>query len=325
MFNFVRWYNQNRGRFWLIILIIFAVIFFIQIANNFYKQNSAKNTDSINTQSNFKNKINNEINGQLESSKSLIEGSNVSNDNLREHATVIDEFIKYCNNGNIEEAYNLLTDECKQEIFPSLDSFKNKYYNNVFTTYKTYSLQNWFNNTYKVKLTEDALTTGKLSSNSTYLQEYITIVKNGSQYKLNINNYVGRTSIDKTTTFKGITINVLKKETYMDYSEYTMKITNNTENIILLDNGDTTDSIYLLDKNDIKEYANTGEIIYSNLQLAPKASRTYTFKFSDTYSSTRVMQSLIFDKVITNYNEYINTVDKSQYNNFTKLEVNIKK
>lgn len=323
MFNLVRWYNQNRGKFWLVVLIILAIIFFVQVANNFYKQSLYKNDDKSNTLPTIKDTINNNISGKLESSNSLIGGSNISDRDLEEHTSIIDEFMKYCNNGNIEEAYSLLTDECKEEIFPSLDSFKNKYYNNVFNTYKTYSLQNWFEDTYKVKLIEDSLATGKLNSNSSYLQEYITIIKNGSQYKLNINDYVGRTVLDKNTTVKGITINVLKKETYMDYSEYTMKITNNTENTILLDNGEKTDSIYLLDKNNVKEYANTGEIIYSNLQLTPKASATYTFKFSNTYLKTRVMQSLVFDKVITNYDKYNETIDKSNYSDFTRIVVNI--
>ena len=323
MFNFGRWYNQNRGKFWSAILIIFAIIFFVQLVNYLYKQNTDNNTNQFNTSATISDTINNNISGKLESATSLVEGSNISSKNLEAQTSVIDTFIKFCNDGDIEKAYDLLTDECKEEIFPNLDSFRNKYYNSVFNTYKAYTIQNWFGSTYKIKFTEDALTTGKVSSNSVYMQEYITPVVVGSDYKLNINNYVGKTTINTKTTVGGITINVLSKETYMDYSEYTVKISNMTENTILLDNGEKTDTIYLLDQNDIKEYANTGEIIYNNLILAPRASKTYTFKFSNTYSNTRVMESLVFDNLILDYDKYNEAIEDDSYSDFIRLVVNV--
>lgn len=319
MFNLVRWYNQNRGKFWLTILIIIGIIFFIQVINNFYK-NKDTNRDEVNMSSTT---TNNEIGGKIESSTSLIEGSGVSNKKLEKDTKIIDTFIKYCNSGQVENAYNLLTDECKQEVFPSLDSFKNKYYNNVFKTYKTYSLQNWFGATYKVKLTEDALTTGKVSSNSAYFQEYMTVIDKDSEYKLNINNYIGRTEINKTANVKGIAINIVSKETYMDYSEYSIKVQNATDKTILLDNGKTTDNIYLLDEKDVPEYANTGEIIYSSLKISPREIKRYTFKFSNSYSNTRVMKYLEFKNVIMDYDEYNKTIDKDNYNKFTTITVNV--
>ncbi len=319
MFNLVRWYNQNRGKFWLTILIIIGIIFFIQVINNFYK-NKDTNRDEVNMSSTT---TNNEIGGKIESSTSLIEGSGVSNKKLEKDTKIIDTFIKYCNSGQVENAYNLLTDECKQEVFPSLDSFKNKYYNNVFKTYKTYSLQNWFGATYKVKLTEDALTTGKVSSNSAYFQEYMTVIDKDSEYKLNINNYIGRTEINKTANVKGIAINIVSKETYMDYSEYSIKVQNATDKTILLDNGKTTDNIYLLDEKDVPEYANTGEIIYSSLKISPREIKRYTFKFSNSYSNTRVMKYLEFKNVIMDYDEYNKTIDKDNYDKFTTITVNV--
>lgn len=193
----------------------------------------------------------------------------------------------------------------------------------MFKTYKTYNVQNYFGDTYKLKLTEDALTTGKVGANSPYLQEYMTIVEKDSDYKLNINNYIGRTEINKTSTVEGIKIEVQSKETYMDYSEYTIKIQNTTENTILLDDGKRADNIYLLDENNVKEYANTGEIIYSNLKLLPMQTKKYTFRFSNTYSNTRKMKRLVFKNVIMNYEEYNNISDKNDYEKFETITVNV--
>ena len=320
MFGLRRWYHENKGKIWIGILVMLAVVFFIQIVNNFNKN---KKEESSNKSSITQNTINNEISGKLEGTTSLISGSNSVNRNLEKHTSTIDTFIKHCNAGQIEDAYKLLTDECKEEVFPSLESFKNKYYNNVFKTYKTYSIQNWLGNTYKLKLTEDALTTGKVSSNSSYLQEYVTVVEKDSEYKLNINNYIGRTSINKNTTVNGITVNIESKETFMDYSEYTVRIQNITDKTILLDNGKRTDTIYLLDENNVEEYVNTGEIIYSNLRLIPREIKKYTFKFSNSYSNTRVMKYFVLKNVIMDYDEYDRTMDKNNYDNFTKITVGV--
>lgn len=318
MFNIVRWYNQNRKKFWTTILVIFFIIFFIQTINSIYRQKQkpiqdTKDLDTVNI-------INNKISGTLESTTSLIKGNNVSKEYLEKETLVIDNFIKHCNNGEIQEAYNLLTDECKEELYTSLESFTNKYYNKVFKTYKTYSIQNWEGYIYKLKLAEDALTTGKASTNSSYFQEYITVVNNNSKYRLNINNYIGRTKLNKTTNVNKITVNAIKKEEYIDYSKYTVKIQNNTNNTILLDNMKKTNTIYLLDRNNIKEYANTGEIIDSTLKLIPGESRTYEFKFSNSYSNTREMTHLVLENVIMNYDEM---VENNNYDNFTKISVNV--
>ena len=57
----------------------------------------------------------------------------------------------------------MLTDKCKELVYPSLKSFKLNYYDNVFKgEKKAYSFENWFGNTYYVKLTSDALSTGKV-------------------------------------------------------------------------------------------------------------------------------------------------------------------
>ena len=106
----------------------------------------------------------------------------------KEAKKIIDNFVTYCNNGEIEEAYNLLSEECKEELFPDLETFKNNYHSKIFTDYKMYNLMAWINSdncfTYKVEITEDILTTGGASELN--IEDYYTIVKNNNEYKLNI-------------------------------------------------------------------------------------------------------------------------------------------
>ena len=40
---------------------------------------------------------------------------------------IIDQFIKYCNSKDINNAYNLLSDDCKNEVFKNIETFNNNY------------------------------------------------------------------------------------------------------------------------------------------------------------------------------------------------------
>ncbi len=313
-----RWYYDNKEKIWKFIIMAIVVIAIIQIANNYYKNKSNTSTNTTYTTGSSTTSINNNITGTLESSKSLISGNSVSGTKLETEIDVIDTFIDYCNTGKSESAYELLTDECKEEVFPSLESFEKKYLANVFDTTKTYSVQNWFSSTYKVKITEDALTTGKV--NSAELQEYITVVEKNSEYKLNINNYVGRTTINKSNTINGVKITVISKDTYMDYETYDIKVQNLSENTIWLDNGNQTNTIYVEDDNNMKSYVYTGEIIYENFKLISGETRSYTLKFSNSYSSSRNLKYLVFKNVILNYEEYKNS---KSYSDYEMVSVNI--
>jgi len=296
-----RWYDQNRNKLWAVVLVVGMVLFFIYIMNSFYKKEINENppTTTSNVVS-MKENINNEITGQLDSTTSLISGTGVDTTQLKKDTKIIDEFIKKCNEEKTQEAYDMLSNECKEEVFPTLASFETKYYNNVFKSAKTYSIQNWNKRIYKVKIIDDALSTGKVSNNDTHLQEYMTIVYTDNGSKLNINNYVGRKVANKTSKKDVVEVTFVKKETFMSYEEYTIKVKNISENEVVLDSGEQTDTIYLLDGNNIKEYANTGEINYETLKLLPGVTREYTFRFSNGYSSSRVMEYLVFEKAIVN-------------------------
>lgn len=296
MHNLRRWYYDNRDKIWLAILVIGFILFCINIFNNIYK-NKPKEENNKNTVS-IKNTINNEITGELSSGTSIIAGTAKDTDTLQRDTKVIDDFIKNCNNGNIEEAYDLLTVQCKEELFPTIEGFKNNYYRHVFATQKTYSVQNWIKNTYKVMMKEDVLATGKAGSDAPHLQEYMTIESTDDGYKLNISDYIGRTIKNKINTKDEVEVTIIKKETYMDYEEYTIKVKNLTNNELILDNGEEIDRIYLQDENGIKEYVDTVSFDYRDLNILPGISRTYTFKFYNTYSTTRVIQYLVFEQAI---------------------------
>ena len=154
-------------------------------------------------------------------------------------------------------------------------------------------------------------------------QDYITIVDQNGEDKLNINNYIGRKNLEKTTEYKNIEINVLSKDTYMDYEIYNLNISNNSENTILLDTGESTKSIYLLDSKDVKYYFYSNEIVQNRLLVQSKYNNTIQIKFSNSYSSSRNIKYLVFSKLILNYDEYKKLDDKSSYIDSYEFRVNV--
>lgn len=296
-----KWYYDNKEKILATIITIALILLFINIFNNYYESKQYETDDKTNTINvTTKENINNEIDGELTGSASLTTGGSVSGEKLSKDITIIDKFISNCSEGKIEEAYELLTDECKETNFPTLEVFKTNYYKPIFNIPKIYTAQNWSGNTYKVIIKDDILQTGKVSDKDS--QDYMTI-PDASIGKININRYIGRTIKEKTTATDNLEFTYVKKETYMDYEEYTIRVKNLTTEEIILDSGESTKNIYLLDSNNVKQYANTAEINYENLVLIPGAIKEYIFRFSNSYSINRTMKTLNFENVIINDNE----------------------
>ena len=309
MNRMIRFYNQNRKKIFVIGIIIVFLFILLQLFNNILKERdeNAKINIIKNT-----NKIENE--NVLISDKSISNGKRLSDSKLNEDIDIIKKFIEFCNNKEFEEAYDLLTDECKEEMFSNLNDFVNIYYTSLFNgEEKNYTIENWSSNTYQVNFIGDILSTGKVDEVKNK-QDYITIVNQGNnEYKININNYFGRTNINRQTERENIKINIESKDTYNDYEIYNISVENNTNNTILLDTGDNPKSVYLLDDKDMKYYFYNNEIVQNKLIIKDGLKSKLKIKFYNSYSSTRSIEQLVFSKMILNYNEYKELEDKMQY------------
>lgn len=315
MYRLIRFYNQNRRRILIIILIIVFILGIIQLLNYFSRMKIAKE-DKQNALIE-----NTEINKDVVSEKSLISGQNVSGTQLNSETELIDEFIKHCNNKDLNSAYEMLSEECKEEMFPTIDDFYNNYYKNLFNEYKTYTVENWIGSTYQVRFTGDILSTGNLNTNETK-QDYITIVQNNNENKLNINSYIERKMPNEVTEENNVKVTIKSIDTYMDYEIYNLSIQNNSDNSILLDTNNDTKSVYLLDSRDMKYYFYSNEIIANRLMVKSKFTNDLKIKFTNSYSSSRKISSLVFSKMVLNYDEYKNLENKEEYQ-FNEFRINI--
>lgn len=291
MDNFVvRWYNQNRKTIWAVILVIVGVIALIQTLNNYYEKNTEEESSSTSNSTTTYNTNKYSVVTQQEIKEEVLEKSN----------DLITNFFEYCNNGQIEYAYNLISKECKEELYPTIEDFKTKYYNRIFTEYKNYEATPWITtlqrHTYRIEVIGDLLATGGNSGNMP-IQDYYTIVNEDGQYKLNINGFIDKEYIDITGFLYNIKINILSKKTYIDYEIYEIRVQNNTGSKLIFNTKENVDSIYIQDENGLKYIAFLNEIPNNELEILSGTTKTLQIKFNRGYKPSINIDKIVFEDI----------------------------
>lgn len=318
MHKLLSFYNSNRRIIWTAILAIGLIILLIQTLNNDAKKRNSKinANDEINSSSNTTIYPNN----QEDSLSSNYNSEKIKDEKLK----LISAFLEKCNDRKIEEAYNMLTADCKEELFQTLEKFKNEYINLVFNTAKTYDIKLWMSgkySIYKISIYENALATGTINNNT--IDSYYTVVEENNDYKININNLIAKEELNTQNSNDYVTINVISRKIYIDYEEYEIKITNNTQKTILLDGYRKNNSMYLQDSVGSKKTAYINEIPERLLVINPLLSITRTIKFNKAYTQKISSKGIAFEDIILDYDEYKKQENKQEYNNISGINVGV--
>ena len=316
MHKILSFYNSNRRVIWIAILAIAFTIILLQTLNNdAKKRNSEINTnDEINSSSNTTIYPNN----QEDFLSSNYNSEKIQDEKLK----LISAFLEKCNNGKIKEAYDLLSTDCKDEMFPVLEKFKNDYTDLVFNTAKTYDIKLWMSgkySIYKISIYENALATGVVNNNA--IDSYYTVVEENNDYKININNLIAKEELNTENSNDYVRINVISRKIYIDYEEYEIKITNNTQKTILMDGYRKNNSMYLQDSVGGKKTAYTNEIPERLLIINPLLSITRTIKFNKSYTEKISSKGITFEDIILDYDEYKKQENKQEYSNVSNINV----
>lgn len=315
--NIIRLYNQNRKQLFIVIIIIAFIILAIHFVNHLVKEDNKENLNS-GISSSSTSSATTTYNPQ----QSSISSSSVSNKVYKVQSELIDKFIKYCNEGKSEEAYNLLSSDCKTVMFPTLEYFINNYQKVVFSGSKLYSIKNWTSNIYKISITENILSTGK-SNNGIAIEDYFAIVNEENESKLNINGFIERYAPRRKSSNDNIEVEIIYKDIYMDYEIYTLRALNKTDKTVLLDSGESTQKMYLIDKSNVKLMSYRNEVTNAELKILPYAQNEIKIKYASTYISTRVVDFLVFEDILLDFDDYNNTSIKKEYKNRTSFKVEL--
>ena len=308
MHKFIRWYNQNRAEAIIIIAIIAFAFIMLQVLNSIVARNAEQSNNEISS----KNSSTSQSTIISKTNKSVITGEKVPTGVSNTYENIIKEFIENCNTGKTSEAYNMLSEECKETMYPTLGDFTRNYYKRIFNINRIYTIENWFREgttcTYYIKYMEDILSTGNVSSNNDR-SDYITVIVQDNTYKLNIGGYVRRNMSKQTATKNNVQIAINWVDMYIDYCILNITIINNTQNTICIDTKESAKTTFIYDENKTKYSSFLNEIAQEELIIKKSETKNLDIKFSQMYNPSRGVSGIVFQDVVINYDNYINKLE----------------
>jgi hypothetical protein len=312
--KYVRALYQNiNKKIYIISLLFFAVLIIWVIIGKILGINTEKEEESENKTS-------------YKPSETVISGKDITESVYEEDENIVEEFINYCNSGDLEKAYDMLSQDCKDIFYNTQEDFIKNYYNEVFETKREFNLQSWISesnyNTYRVRMIDDIMATGNYEDSKNY-QDYITVVSDGDKKYLNINGFMYKKDINNVKKeVDGIEVSVKSVTTYIDYEAYTFSVKNNTDKTILMDNLENlSDTMYLELTSNKKRTSNAEGLSNIALTVYDNSTKEITVKYNKSAgASTDKDYKIHFLNVIKDYQEYIN--DKDNYSDI--LEITIK-
>lgn len=318
MWKLYRYINKNFVKIIIIIIVVIFLLSMIAIINNLSGESrKRKNEDVIENQI-AKNNLNNTYENE---SKSMVSQGDMSIEKQKSLGETVDSFLKYCINGDYQNAYNLLSSDCKTVLYPNLDLFIQSYCDK-FSGNKQYSFQSWTSKNsyiYYVKIFDNMLSTGK--DYNSYVEEYISVVSENQEYKVNVNGFLGKKDINKSAEKNNIKINVLESDIYMNYQTFKVKIENYTDYTIMLDSLEDVNSVYVVDNNQAKFESLLSELNKEDLIVNSNKYKILDIKFSNKYRDDVSIDKIVFNSVIPNYDKYLE--NKNSYDEKISIEINL--
>lgn len=279
--KFRRFFRANK-RLFLIIIIIWAIIFFI----NMIFTNRPKEYIPTTT---------------YEAHTSVINSSNSTPTSLQDPIEVlIDEYVGYCNEGNYQKAFDMLSKDCRKYEFNDDVMEFMEHVLIKMPTPKKHAVQSYSNVTYnnrkmyvyEVKYLDDILATGLTNSEYKYTQENMTFYEGENGLEMNVGNYIYHTDIKSISENEYLKIDVIDKVVNYSIETYEVKFTNRSNYTVVVADGQETDEVLLVLGNETRQSS-----ALDNIVLKPNESLTVKFVFPKFVDDGDPSQSLTFPSI----------------------------
>lgn len=300
MIKLLRYWNQNKRKILITIAVIALIIIIIQIANSVIKRRNEKDRNEI-KQGTVANDI-------TKPNESIISQDKLTEKETKENSDFIEQFVSFCNQKKADDAYRLLSDDCKNELYPTKELFISNYMNQIFEETVNYELQLWYtvSNCYTYRITYNKgnlLQTGGQGNSGNFL-DYITLLKQNGEYKLNINKFIRKQILSKQGSSNGIDVTINSKCIYVDYEIYNVTVQNNTQNTILLNDGTDANNFSLIGRNNSTFSSVISELPISSLTLNPQYRKTIDIKFNKIYMTRSELEAMQMTNIYLNKEQY---------------------
>lgn len=322
MLRIVRIYNKNRKIIWTWIIIAIFVIMMVNALEQAYLDNSKKLLEKGTEQQVELNETENpsEVINYEEAAQSLTAGGEVNKKERNKIQETLEKFIKYVTSGQAELAYELLTEQCKQIKYPSVEFFEQKYCKDLLQ--KIYDFQSWSSTrdlyVYQVRFYRDMLSIG-IDTTQHYLQDYITVQKKGEEYKLSIDSLIDSKVINKEREENQIKFRINNVETYLDYEIYEIEITNNRLEEIILDTRQEDNTTYVKNNDGLHIQALLYENTEEEFRIPAETTKRIKIKFNNTYNGDKKIVAIGFSDIIIDSNLYNNNPEQGKM----KIEIKV--
>ena len=217
----------------------------------------------------------------------------------------IHNYVEYCKVGDFDEAYKMLSEECREYAFKNnVNEFVAYIYDKIPSESIQYSIQSYSNikvgnkkvYIYEVKYTPDYLATGLTNETYSYATEKISFYRDDDKnLQMIAGNYIYHNDIKSISENEYLKIDVVDKVVNYSIEKYTVKFTNRSNNIIVIADGAEENEVVLSLNNETRKRAETETIV-----LEPNQVAEYEFTFSKfvdgdiandlLFSSIRVME-----------------------------------
>lgn len=155
----------------VIVAVIAGIILAIQGLDYYYKTKNTNNNVTIS-----------------EESKTTL--PNIDIEKNKENKKIINQFVNYCNDGNIEEAYKMISTNCKIEKFPDINIFRRNYIEKIFKIKQEIEISRMQDASYEITYTDDALLSGGKGKNEKKDYVYIISENDGDKISINVKNSI---------------------------------------------------------------------------------------------------------------------------------------
>lgn len=210
---------------------------------------------------------------------------------------LIEEYVGYCNEGNYQRAFDMLSDDCKSYSFNNdIETFMSHVLSKMPTP-KKYFIQDYSNTKYnnktfyiyEVRYTNDFLASGITNSTYAFTSEKFTFYRDSdNQIQMSTGNYIYHTDIKSISENEYLKIDVLDKVVNYSTEEYNVKFTNRSNYTVVVADNVEGDEILLALPNETRRRSNL-----TNIVLEPFASMDVTFIFPKFVDDGDMSQSLL--------------------------------